>query len=312
LTRKARQPGGRIASPWALGGLSVRELCRRVYARSRQDEILDRAAELSYYFAFALVPTLLFVTTLVGLLPTPDLTPKLMSYADRVLPRDTASLLKRTLAEVVSGASRSLLSLSVLAALLGASSGMLSIMKALSVAYGIVDRRAWWRQRLIAILLTLGFSLFVLTAMLLLVFGERIGDAIGEWMGLGPVTTRAWQLLQWPLGACLGLIGLTLVYHLAPAAAPSWSLITPGSTVALVSWLAMSLGLRFYVNHFGSYNATYGSIGGVILLMLWLYWSGVALLVGAELDAAIERAAAEPLDASERDAASLTTLPRDA
>jgi membrane protein len=89
-------------------------------------------------------------------------------------------------------------------------------------------------------------------------------------------------------------------------------LITPGSTVALVSWLSMSLGLRFYVNHFGSYNATYGSIGGVILLMLWLYWSGVALLVGAELDSAIEHAAAEDAGEPERDAASLATLPRDA
>jgi membrane protein len=312
LTRKGRQPGRRVASPWALGGLPVGELCRRVVARSRQDEILERAAGLSYYFAFALAPTLLFLTTLLGLLPTPDLMPQLMSYADRVLPRDAASLLDRTLASVVSGASRSLLSLSVLAALVGASSGMLSIMKALSVAYGIEDNRPWWRRRLVSIVLTLGFSLFVLTAMLLLVFGERTGEAIGEWVGLGPAATRAWQLLQWPVGACLGLLGLTLVYHLAPAAVRTWSLITPGSTFALVSWLSMSLGLRFYVNNFGSYNATYGSIGGVILLMLWLYWSGVALLVGAELDSAIEHAAAENAGAPERDAAALATLPRDA
>jgi membrane protein len=312
LTRKGRQPGRRVASPWALGGLSLRELGRRVVARSRQDEILERAAGLSYYFAFALVPTFLFLTTLLGLLPTPDLLPRLMSYADRVLPRDAASLLNRTLNSVVSGASRSLLSLSVLVALLGASSGMLSIMKALSVAYGIDDSRPWWRRRLIAILLTLGFSLFILTAMLLLVFGERIGEAIGEWVGLGPVATRAWHVLQWPVGACLVLIGLTLVYYLAPAAPRRWAWITPGSTAALVSWLSMSLGLRFYVNNFGSYNATYGSIGGVILLMLWLYWSGVALLVGAELDSAIERAAAESASEPEHDAAPLATLPRDA
>lgn len=301
-----------MASPWALGGVPVGELCRRVLARSRQDEILERAAGLSYYFAFALVPTFLFLTTLLGLLPTPDVMPQLMSYADRVLPRDATSLLKRTLDSVVSGASRSLLSLSVLAALLGASSGMLSIMKALSVAYGIEDSRSWWRRRLIAILLTLGFSLFILTAMLLLVFGERIGEAIGEWVGLGPAATRAWHLLQWPVGACLGLIGLTLVYHLAPAAVRTWSFITPGSAVALLSWLSMSLGLRFYVNHFGSYNATYGSIGGVILLMLWLYWSGVALLVGAELDSAIDHAAADNAREAEHDAAVLATLPRDA
>jgi membrane protein len=307
-----RKPGRTAASPGALGGLSVRELSRRVYERSWQNEILDRAAGLSYYFAFALVPTLLFLATLLGLVPTPDLMPHLMSYADRVLPGDAASLLKKTLEEVVSGASGGLLSVGVLAALLGASSGMLSIMKALNAAYGIADNRTWWRRRLIAIALTIGFSLFILTAMLLLVFGGRIGDAVGDWVGLGPVSTLAWQLLQWPVVTLLGLTGLTLVYYLAPATDRGWSWITPGSAVALVSWLSISLGLRFYVSHFGYYNAAYGSIGGVILLMLWLYWSGVALLVGAEIDSAIERATAERAMEPENGLASLATLPRDA
>ena len=312
MKRKGRRPAPTVASPRVFGGLSVGELGRRVYERSRQDGLLDRAAELSYYFAFAIVPTLLFLTTLLGLLPTPDLMPQLMSYADRVLPGDAASLLKKTLAEVVSGASRGLLSVGALAALLGASSGMLSIMKALNAAYGIIDGRTWWRKRLIAIALTIGFSLFILTAMLLLVFGGRIGEAVGDWIGLGPVPTLAWQLLQWPVVILLGLTGLTLVYYLAPATDRGWSWITPGSAVALVSWLLISLGLRFYVSYFGYYNATYGSIGGVILLMLWLYWSGVALLVGAEIDSAIERATAERAMEPESGVASLATLPRDA
>lgn len=308
-----RQPGrAAAASRWALGGLSLSELGRRAFERSREDEILERAAALSYYFVFALIPTLLFLTTLLGLLPTPDLMPQLMSYADRVLPRDAASLLKRTLAEVVTGASRGLLSVGVLAAVLGASSGMLSIMKALNAAYGATDNRTWLRRRLIALALTLGFSVFILTAMLMLVFGERIGEAIGDWFGLDSLSTRAWHLLQWPIVALLGLTGLTLVYHLAPAARRGWCWITPGSAVALVSWLVMSLGLRFYVSRFVNYNATYGSIGGVILLMLWLYWSGVALLVGAEIDSAIERAAAEHGREPEPDMAPLATLPRDA
>ncbi len=137
-----RRPGLAAAvSRWALGGLSPGELGRRLYRRSREDEILERAAALSYYFVFALLPTLLFLTTLLGLLPTPDLMPQLLSYVDRVLPRDAASLLKRTLAEVVTGASGGLLSIGVLAAILGASSGMLSIMAALNAAYGVTDNR---------------------------------------------------------------------------------------------------------------------------------------------------------------------------
>src|SRR2546425_411663 len=148
-----RRPGLAAAvSRWALGGLSPGELGRRAYRRSREDEILERAA----------------------------------------------------------------------------------------AAYGVTDNRTWVRRRLIALALTLGFSVFILTAMLMLVFGERIGEAIGDWFGLDSISTRAWHLLQWPIVAFLGLTGLTIVYHLAPAARRGWRWITPGSALALVSWLAMS------------------------------------------------------------------------
>jgi membrane protein len=311
MKRTGPRAGRPAASPWALGGLSVPEFGRRVYARVWQGDILNRAAELSYYFAFALVPTLLVLTTLLGLLPLPDLMPQLVGYFDRVLPDDAASLIKKTLDEVVSGASGRLLSIGVLGALLGASSGMLSIMNALNAAYGIADDRTWWRKRLVALALTVMFSLFTLTTMLLFVFGGRIGEAAAERMGVGPAVALAWALLQWPLVIVPGLTGLSLVYSLAPARQRRWSWITPGSAFAMASWLLMSVGLRFYVNRFADYNATYGSIGGVILLMLWLYWSGVALLVGAEIDSTIERAAIERALAAESRLATLAAVSRD-
>ena len=312
--KRSRPPRGRTAaSPWALGGLSLRELGTRVYQKSWHDEILDRAAELSYYFAFALLPTLLFLTALLGLLPVPDLMPQLFSYVDRVLPGDAASLIKRTLAQVVRGASGGLLSVGALVALVGASSGMLSIMKGLNTAYAVTDGRSWWGKRLIAIGLTLVFTLFTLTALLLLVFGVRLGEAIADFMGLGPLFTLAWKLAHLPVVIVLLLTGLTLVYYLAPASNRVWCWITPGSAFAVVSWLLMSLGLRFYVGYLDYYNnATYGSIGGLILLLLWLYWSGVALLLGAEIDSTIEQAGAELAARSEGGIASVATLRRDA
>jgi len=109
-------------------------------------------------------------------------------------------------------------------------------------------------------------------------------------IGLGPIFTLAWDLLQWPAAIALVLTGLALVYWLAPAAGRRWHWITPGSSFALLAWLLMSVGLRAYVAHFGNYNATYGSIGGVILLMLWLYLSGGALLIGAEIDSVVAEA----------------------
>jgi membrane protein len=134
------------------------------------------------------------------------------------------------------------------------------------------------------------FSLFTLLALVLLVFGERLGDAVAGALGVGAVFTRAWAIARWPLILLLSLLGITLVYHFAPAVRHRWHWVTPGSAFALVGWLLASYSLRLYVAYFGNYNATYGSIGGVILLMLWLYLSSLVLLVGAEIDALIRAA----------------------
>lgn len=293
LERRSPRPS-RAASPRGLGGLSLRQLARRVYARVWEDEILNRAAGLSYYFLFALFPTLLFLTALFGMLPFPDTMGRLLGYADRVLPADAASLLRKTLAEVVAGASGSILSVGVLAALWAASSGMLSIMTALNVAYRVAGQRRWWSARLIAIGLTFGSSLFALTGLGLLAFGGGIGRVVAGWVGLGAAFTLTWNVIQWPAAILLVLTALSLVYWLAPTADRRWRWITPGAIFAVLAWLLMSLGLRLYVARVDDYNATYGSIGGVIILMLWLYLSGVALLIGAEINSAVEQATAEP------------------
>jgi len=235
-------PDGVAASPWRLGGLSPTDVARRVHARLRQHEVFDRAASLSYYFLFALFPTLLFLTALLGLLPIPKLMDRLLDYITRMLPGDAASLLTRTLAEVVKGARGSLVSIGALAALWGAASGMVSIRTALNVAYGARDRRVWWRQRVDAIALTVWFSLFTLLALVLLVFGERVGDAVADALGVGAVFTHAWNLARWPVSLVLVLFGITLVYHFAPAVRPRWHWVTPGSAFALIGWLVASYG----------------------------------------------------------------------
>jgi membrane protein len=279
-------------SPWKLGGLSIVELARRVWSEISEDEVFDRAAALSYYFLFALFPALLFMTALFGLLPIPNLIERVVGYLERVLPGDAASLVTKTLGEIVKGAHGGLLSIGVLGALWAGSNGMVSIITALNVAYEATENRPWWRRRLVAVALTVAFSLFTLLAMLILIFGGKIGELVAGWVGLGPVFSIAWGIVQWPLVAMFVLTGIALVYYFAPAVEQPWHWVTPGAVVALVIWIGMSLGLRTYVTYFGNYNATYGSIGGVILLMLWLYLSGVVLLIGAEINSEIERAAA--------------------
>jgi membrane protein len=288
-----RLPEAGPLSPWRLGGLRPIELGRRVWDEIWDDEVLDRAAALSYYFLFALFPALLFMTTVVGLVPYGDLMARLMDYVNTVLPADAASLLGRTLAEVQRGARGGLLSIGALGALWAASAGMSSAMVALNVAYDVTDTRPWWKRRGLAVVLTAVFSIFTTTALVLMVFGPKIAQTVANVTGLGGIFTAAWRILEWPVAALIVLTGIALVYYLAPAVEQRWYWVTPGSAFALTMWLLASIALRFYVQYVGGYNATYGSIGGVILLLLWLYLAGVSLLVGAEINAEIEQAAAE-------------------
>lgn len=281
-----------------LGGLTLGELGRRVWRELQKDEVTERAAALSYYFLFALFPALLFMTALLSYLPLAGLQERLLAYAADMLPPAAALTLERTLAEIVNARRGGLVSVGVLATLWAGSAGMVSVMTAMNVVYGIEERRPWWRRRLLAIALTLGFSVFIIAALVLMVFGPRIGRLVADWLWLGEIFTATWNVLSIPLVIAFALIGIQLVYYVAPARRRPWRWITPGAGLALVAWLAMSYGLRVWVSHFGNYSATYGSIGGVILLILWLYLTSVVLLVGAEVDAEIE-AAAKPAERRE-------------
>jgi membrane protein len=287
----ARARRKRSQSPWRLGGLSISELGRRVWAELWHDEVTDRAAALSYYFLFALFPALLFLTALLGFLPLQGLQDRLMSYVSNVLPPDAARTVERTLSEVLQGQRGGLLSLGALLALWAGSNGMASVISTLNVAYDVEETRPWWKRRLLAIVLTVVFSLFIVVTLTLLVFGPKLGAGIADWFGFGAAFSTVWSIISLPVVLLCGLVGVAFVYYLAPATRERWRWITPGAVLALGLFLALSYGLRLYVQYFGNFSATYGSIGGVILLMMWFYLTSVILLLGAEVNAEIEKAA---------------------
>lgn len=260
-----------LKSAWRLGGLSPLELARRVAARSERDEVFDRAAGLSYYFLFSLFPLLIFLTALFGLFSGPELMSRLMGYAGRVLPGDAASLLRKTLEQVASGARGGFASLGLLTSLWSATKGADSLIVALNKAFETRSPLAWWRRRLVAFALTVAFALAAIVTLLLIGFG-------------GPV-------VEWTLAPLSALAALGLVYRFGPSGRSRCRIATPGAVFALAAWGAASYGLRLYVAATTSYNAVYGSIGAVILLMLWLYLSALTILIGAEIDAEIEQAA---------------------
>ncbi len=282
----------RSTSPWKLGGLQVTELAKRVWHEVYEDEILDRAAALSFYALFAFFPGLLFLVALLPFLPVHGTLHVLFTYLGRVLPGDSLNLIQQTLREVVRNTHGGLLSLGALTALWTASSGMASVMTTMNIAYHVTDPRPWWIRRGIAILLTIGFSVLLLAALTLMVFGPKLQVLLARWLGGQSVIAAIWNGLNVVLPVVFVLIGIALVYYFAPALDQKWRWITPGSALATGLWLAVSFVLRWYVGSFSNYNATYGSLGGAILFLLWLYLTGMVLMLGAEVNSEIENAAA--------------------
>jgi membrane protein len=145
--------------------------------------------------------------------------------------------------------------------------------------------------RLIAMGITVGLSVFIVVALVLLTFGPQLGGWIADLVGLGRVFEVTWNVVRWPVIVGLLVVAIALLYYFAPDVEQEWTWITPGSACAVLGWLLASLGFAFYVNRFGSYNATYGSIGAVIVLLTWMYVTGLFILIGGEINAEIEHAA---------------------
>ena len=174
-------------------------------------------------------------------------------------------------------------------ALWSSSAAMVSVIDAMNRAFDIEDSRPWWKRRLIAIALTIGLALFILTSFGLIVAGPWLADFLGRQFGLAPAFTMAWKVLQWPVVFLLASTGFGVVYYFAPDAEQEWVWITPGALTATALWFIASLAFRYYVVNFGNYEEAYGTLGAIILTLLWFYITGLAMVIGAELSAEIHR-----------------------
>jgi membrane protein len=264
-------------------------LVKRTLSEVLADNCLGMAAQLAYYFALALFPALVFMVALASYVPYDVLAGVVQALAP-VAPFEVVSLVRKQLASIASAEQGGLLTLGVVGAFWSSSAALLAIIDTLNRAYDIDEGRPWWKVRLVALGLTLGLAFFILLAFTLVVAGPELAAGLAESMGLGEAFTLTWQVLQWPLVFALVAFGIAIVYYVAPDAEQDWVWITPGSVVATVLWILVSLGFRFYVTTFGEYNETYGALAGAIVLLLWFYLSGLAILVGGELNAEIEHA----------------------
>jgi membrane protein len=270
--------------------LSWKELVTRTVKDSIQDDIAGIAAQLSYYFFLSLFPALLFVVALASFFPLYNFNDELMRLLGPIAPREVLTLLQDQLTSLSNQGNAGILSLGLLMALWSSSAAMVSIIDAMNRAYDIEETRPWWKRRLIAIGLTVGLAVFILTSFALVVAGPWLADFLGRSFGLAPVFTWTWKILQWPIVLLLVSSGFGLVYYFAPDAEQEWVWITPGALTGTLLWLLASLIFRFYVINFGHYDEAYGTLGAIILTLLWFYITALAMVMGAELNAEIHRA----------------------
>jgi len=278
---------------WKFGGLTPWNLARNVWAEINANNLLGRSSELAFDFLFALVPLILFMLTLFGLFASRsiELQNNLVSYFADFLPPAAFQVLKTIVAELAASAGGGKLTFSIVVALWFASGGVASMISALNSAYHVRETRTWFTVRTIALALTLFISILLLAASFVVLVGGHLAGWLGSELRLQPIVVFVWQMLQWPAATLFLVMSYSLIYYFGPDLKERrWHWITPGSAFGAFLWLLASIGFRVYLRFFNTYSASYGSLGAIMILLVWLYVTGFAFLIGGEINAEIERA----------------------
>ena len=291
VLKKAEQKGNEAEVPVA-ENLGLVQFFKLTFKEVSEDHVMAFAGNLTYKALFAIFPFFTFLLSLLGLFNATDLVNTMLNKASGVLPPGAFNFIEKQLLGITQSQAESAFTLaaiaSILLALWGVAGAFRSVMEAMNVMYEVEEDRPAWMKYGISIFISLAVIVLMLTALGIVVFGSSVGGGLAEVVGLGSVFQAVWSIVQWPVLACVVLFAFAIVYYFGPAAKQRWRWISPGSILAFVFWLVFSLLFSFYVGNFGSYNETYGSLAGVILLMLYIYYSAVIMLIGAEMNQVIE------------------------
>jgi membrane protein len=274
------------------GSLGFKELCKRLYREYENDAVSDTAAQLSYYFLYALFPFLFFLATLTAYLPLRAPLDQLLARIRPIVPGQAMELVDTHLHALVSQARPRLLTFALLVSIWSASRGVDAVRRALNLAYDVKESRPFWKTDLVSIVMTLAGALLTLLAVAVLVAGGDVGFWAAAKLGVQSEFLWVMRWLRWPVTAFMVMTVAALTYYLLPDVEQEFKFITPGSVVGTLAWMVATWAFGRYVAAFGSYNVTYGSLGSVIVLLTWLYISGFIFLVGGEINAILEHASA--------------------
>lgn len=274
--------GFRGMSPIGVGKQSVKEFM--------DDDMSTHAAALTYRFLLAIFPFLIFILTLLGAFNMEEFFDSLLNEAQGALSPELYTQFENILTQVQSGANGGLLSFGLILAVWSAAGGVRSVIHALNIAYDVEEERGLIKKYLASVLYTIGLAALFLAALALMFLGPQTIEWVGDQVGLGSVVVTLWTWLRIPVAIALMVLAIALIYYFFPNVDQPFAIVSPGSVFAVVIWILGTLGFSFYLSNFGNYNATYGSLAGVIVLLLYFYISSAVLLLGAELNAVIFKA----------------------
>lgn len=262
-------------------------LLRELWRRADEDNVFSSAAALAFYLTLSLFPGLVFLLATLPYLPVPRLEQAVVEFGQQVLPATAAGLVTTTTRQVLQARGGGFVSLSLLGALWAASTGMFGLMRQLNITYRAAESRSFIRARAVAALLTLLFGVLIVATFAIIVFGGILQDWVAGALGWSAPLVFAFAALRWVVIVAALVVGFGTMYSLAPNVDQPFEPVSPGSVLGAAVLLLGSMGFRLYVENFGNYDAIYGGVGAVIVLMLWLYLSGFAVLLGSELNMAL-------------------------
>ncbi|WP_246031830.1 YihY/virulence factor BrkB family protein [Salibacterium salarium] len=253
------------------------------------DRAVGLAAEQAFFYMLSLFPLLILF---LSMLPYFSIdVERVMFFIETALPPQTAAMIEENVISVVKGDNSGLLTFSVIGTIWSASAGMNAFIRAMNEAFSVKTHRPLWKARFLSILLTFGMLVVLIIIFVLSIFGELLLDTITSYLALPEQTEVLFQILRWVLTIIVMIALLCCLYYFAPRINISFRYVLPGAITATILWQLISLGFSFYVNNFGNYSATYGSLGGVIVLMLWLFLTGLSLVIGGEINAILKKSA---------------------
>ena len=282
-----------------LKGLPLGKVLVRTVKEFIDDEMSTYASALAYQMLFSLFPFILFLIALIGFLHLPDFFSWLRLQSELVLPPQALESVNPVI-DQLQQSKGGLVSIGIVIALWTASAGVRLMMSAMNAAYDVVEGRPLWKRLPLSIFYTIGIAGMLLAAAALMVLGPQFMSWLAGQVGLEEFVVTLWTILRWPVIILLLMVAVAVMYYVMPDVEQKFRFITPGSVLAVVVWIVASLGFAFYVKTFADYNAMYGSIGAIIVLLLYFYISAAVLLLGAEMNAVIEHMSAEGKDPGEK------------